>query len=629
MNISRSTGFAPTVAPPTVAPPSVAPAPPAKSPPVASPPAVPDQQEDFDDTDPEEELEETGDWQEEQDPRSQMCESENDEEYVSDGKSSQESAEHRESSVLSGDDPAELEMTALSRTFDCTYRDHRPASTKTETLVHSWIIDLEASWVEDAFSEVDRGCLLEKWKACSPSSVELDSEFPPTASGQKSETPQKLSQEESALRGGCVGLEGGSLTFVHWLYKNKNNVRGLRADKAWKTTSDLVLAWGEGKRSTWCGNATEATSCREKAIKGSKDCVDFILQRTGRSAEAFAVVLLGRDIEVLPTISLPSEVCLTRRVIDLETPKSFKCLPQLTALVRQLLIWTVDAVRDIRSCSGEAARRAPQNLPVAVRRDQWRSITRGSMLSVCRELPVRIQDVGVTTPTRQDFARMCARSTRASTRSQSRAGMPTALPDGSPTAQWRSITRRCMLSVQAPTVPTASKRLRAKRGLAEHIRRETEAFYIGALASSIASTSSTTRAKGRELLAAARERSGERCVYCNVPIIFMSAYGVAKLQRGGSDVAQASKDRLDSKLAYTDPEQVLLICCTRCNIVKMEMPYARLLEFFEEIANDEGGPAQDFSPLTVVERHQLRELRPSQEKKTLNPRVQVGLESSS
>ncbi|KAJ3185385.1 hypothetical protein HDU87_000002 [Geranomyces variabilis] len=43
-----------------------------------------------------------------------------------------------------------------------------------ETLIHSWIVDLNAGWVMDGFSKEDRLFLEKQWKARRPSSAELD-----------------------------------------------------------------------------------------------------------------------------------------------------------------------------------------------------------------------------------------------------------------------------------------------------------------------------------------------------------------------------------------------------------------------------------------------------------------------
>ncbi|KAJ3147122.1 hypothetical protein HDU86_008118 [Geranomyces michiganensis] len=59
-------------------------------------------------------------------------------------------------------------------------------------------------------------------------------------------------------------------------YKDMKNVRGLKADKAWHTKSGItLLAWGGGKELSWTASPEEGTSCRNKAIKGSKDCADY------------------------------------------------------------------------------------------------------------------------------------------------------------------------------------------------------------------------------------------------------------------------------------------------------------------------------------------------------------------
>ncbi|KAJ3149657.1 hypothetical protein HDU89_003710 [Geranomyces variabilis] len=122
-------------------------------------------------------------------------------------------------------------------------------------------------------------------------------------------------------------------------YKDVKNVRGLKADKAWLTKSGIILAWGEGKEHSWTANPEEGTSCRNKAIKGSKDYADYVMERTGRSVETFAVVWLATDIQIFATVALPSEVCLTRAVVDLPMPTCIEAFGQLAALMRRLLAW--------------------------------------------------------------------------------------------------------------------------------------------------------------------------------------------------------------------------------------------------------------------------------------------------
>ncbi|KAJ3154203.1 hypothetical protein HDU86_004747 [Geranomyces michiganensis] len=58
-------------------------------------------------------------------------------------------------------------------------------------------------------------------------------------------------------------------------YKDAKNVRGLEADRECHTK---ILAWDEGKEHSWTTNPEEGTSCRNKAMKGSTDFADYIME---------------------------------------------------------------------------------------------------------------------------------------------------------------------------------------------------------------------------------------------------------------------------------------------------------------------------------------------------------------
>ncbi|KAJ3181812.1 hypothetical protein HDU87_000831 [Geranomyces variabilis] len=157
--------------------------------------------------------------------------------------------------------------------------------------------------------------------------------------------------------------------------------------------------------------------------------------------------------------------------------------------------------------------------------------------------------------------------------------------------------------------PDCEKTFVSDSGLADHRAKADETLYIDSLAADIATDIATTvkihRSEARGLLQKARERSGNNCVYCNVPVAFSHSCAIAKAQREGAIFEQASKERLHSDRAYNDPKQVLLISCTICNIMKSRMQHTVLLPFFRTIAKDE--PAQhDYSPVMSAERKHIR-----------------------
>ncbi|KAJ3178771.1 hypothetical protein HDU87_003326 [Geranomyces variabilis] len=78
-----------------------------------------------------------------------------------------------------------------------------------------------------------------------------------------------------------------------------------------------------------------ADQARHKAKKGSKDCGDFTLLRTGQLTEPY----VGADWELFATVSLPSGVSLTAEVFKLTIPRAFEGFLQLAHLLRRVIAW--------------------------------------------------------------------------------------------------------------------------------------------------------------------------------------------------------------------------------------------------------------------------------------------------
>ncbi|KAJ3149493.1 hypothetical protein HDU86_006896 [Geranomyces michiganensis] len=179
------------------------------------------------------------------------------------------------------------------------------------------------------------------------------------------------------------------------------------------------------------------------------------------------------------------------------------------------------------------------------------------------------------------------------------------------TTRWHSQPSMELHYTRAHTVRVAAKCADCERefvdetALAAHLARAEETAYISDLAMHIVNAVNIPRSEARVLVQQARDRSGDYCVYCNVPVAFTSSCAIAKAQREGAIIEQASKERLYSHRAYNDPKQVLLISCIVCNIVKSRMRHTVVLPFFRTIAQNE--PVQhDYSPVTSAERKHIR-----------------------
>jgi len=69
--------------------------------------------------------------------------------------------------------------------------------------------------------------------------------------------------------------------------------RGKMADKVWRATSGIEIAWQEAAKKSKVLDMRKHTRDMRKVLKGTKDIIDFAIKKTGISSEMFAVVTSG------------------------------------------------------------------------------------------------------------------------------------------------------------------------------------------------------------------------------------------------------------------------------------------------------------------------------------------------
>jgi len=69
--------------------------------------------------------------------------------------------------------------------------------------------------------------------------------------------------------------------------------RGRMADKVWRATSGIEIAWQEAAKKSKVLDMRKHTRDMRKVLKGTKDIIDFAIKKTGISSEMFAVVTSG------------------------------------------------------------------------------------------------------------------------------------------------------------------------------------------------------------------------------------------------------------------------------------------------------------------------------------------------
>jgi hypothetical protein len=69
--------------------------------------------------------------------------------------------------------------------------------------------------------------------------------------------------------------------------------RGKMADKVWRTASGIEVAWQETAKQSEFLDIRKHSTDMLKVLKGTKDIIDFAIQKTGTLMEMFAVVASG------------------------------------------------------------------------------------------------------------------------------------------------------------------------------------------------------------------------------------------------------------------------------------------------------------------------------------------------
>jgi len=115
--------------------------------------------------------------------------------------------------------------------------------------------------------------------------------------------------------------------------------RGKMADKVWRTASGIEIAWQDAaKQSEVLGMRKHSTDVR-KVLKGTKDIIDFAIQKTGTSAEMFAVVTSGVETQILSVVRIPTGLYLARVIADLKVLEFFGCFQFVIHSLDMTLKW--------------------------------------------------------------------------------------------------------------------------------------------------------------------------------------------------------------------------------------------------------------------------------------------------